>query len=89
MMTALPPPRSSPAARRFVAHAFGQPQDVLEGVCFGFVWKKASPAEGGTEGRAMDGDDGLEARYLVVAEEDLFVPLLGYLIEYDQGTDLL
>jgi hypothetical protein len=33
----------------------------------------------------VDGDDGFETGYLVVAVKDLLVTFLGYLIEYDQG----
>ena len=48
------------------------------------VRKEAGPAEGGTECGRVDGDDRLEARYRVVAEEHLFVGVGADCLEYPQ-----
>lgn len=55
-----------------------------EGVVLGGVGEKASPAEGGTESRGVDGDDGLESGDLIAGEQHLLVRIRADRLEYSQ-----
>jgi hypothetical protein len=75
-----------PGGSRLVGHPLGEPEHVFKSLGLGFVRKKPSPAEGGTESRGVDGNDGLETGYLVISVEGLLVSFAGYLVEDDQGV---
>lgn len=74
---------------RLVGHPFGEAQNILECLGFGLIRKKASPAEGGTESRGVDGDNRLESGYLVIPIDDLLMASDGHLIKHWQGRFLL
>ncbi|MNE03299.1 hypothetical protein D3C80_957950 [compost metagenome] len=59
--------------RRLVGHAARQAQHVAQRFLVAGVGPHAAAAEGRTQGGVVDGDDGLEAAGLVVAEDDLLV----------------
>jgi hypothetical protein len=66
-------------------HAPGEAQDVLQGVFGALVRPHSGPAQAGSQGRVVKGDDRLQARHFVVAEGDLLVVLGGDLLEDVHG----
>jgi hypothetical protein len=59
--------------RVLVGHAAREAQHVVQRVGLGLVRPHARAAQRGAEHGVVDGDDGLQARILVVAEHDLLV----------------
>ena len=84
MITALPPPWSSPAR----AFLYDMPRDRLSASSDGLLARvgvrvEAGAAEGGAQGGGVDGDDGLQAAGAVLAEHDLLVAAL---LRSEQGV---
>ncbi|MCY1544389.1 hypothetical protein D9M68_802680 [compost metagenome] len=67
---------------RLVGHATGQAQDIAQGLFVVHVGPHAAAAQGRAEVAVVNGDDGLEAGCLVVAEDHLLV-----IIELDMVED--
>ncbi len=77
-------PQVEAGGGRLQGHPLREAQHVLECLGLGRVREKASPAEGGTESRGVDGDDGPEPRGGVVAEDQFLVAPATYCFEYPQ-----
>src|SRR5690606_9377625 len=69
-----------------VRHAFAEPQNVVEGRLLAFIRPHAAAAQGRAQLRAVHGDDGLEARRLVVKIRDEFVPFLLHQLQRAQRS---
>ena len=73
-----------------VGHGPGQVEHVGQGRVLAGVRVEARPAEGRTERRRVDGDDGLQPALPVLAEGDLLVPMVDAGVEGggEEGTRL-
>lgn len=74
MMTALPPPKSSPAAAFFVGHGAGELEGVPHGLLLRWIRQHPGTAESRPECRVVDDDDRRKAGRRIGAEKDLFKP---------------
>jgi hypothetical protein len=73
MITALPPPSLRSGQRGFVGHAARQAQHVAHGFVVTGVGPHPATAQRRAERGVVDGDNRVQARCLVVAEDHLFV----------------
>src|SRR5690606_14412949 len=74
--------------RVLVGHAARQAQDVVQRLLLGLVRPHAGAAQRRAQHGVVDRDDGLQARVLVVAEDDLFVAEGVQLFEDHRQTPL-
>src|SRR5215210_6899922 len=77
----LPAPQIQAARGGLVGHPVRETQGVHHGLLLGGVGPHAASAQGGAQGGVVDGDDGAQARGLVVAEHELLVAVLRHLFE--------